>query len=257
VAEVVTRTDMDPGAGTAARTDTGWRRVAVAGCALVVFVVLAVHAVAQELIPPLAIGGAVAIGTIVLLRSGRAPRVAGVLAVLLALFLLAPDLEGTLYGASVVRDPFEFTLNTSGLVAAVLLVVGGIALVVRGARLGGGAVARVLTLLGIAVVPVALLLSLAVRATTPETVAEQGDTAVPIAEFAFPERLQVSAGTNTFYVTNTDPVAHSFSIAELDLDVQAPAGLSGRATVDLVPGEYTYHCRIAGHDFMTGTLVVE
>ena len=122
-----------------------------------------------------------------------------------------------------VRDPFEFTLNTSGLVAAVLLVVGGIALVIRGARLGGGAVARVLTLLGIAVVPVALL----------------------------------SAGTNTFFVTNADPVAHSFSIDELDLDVQAPAGLSGRATVDLAPGEYTYHCRIAGHDFMTGTLVVE
>jgi plastocyanin len=239
------------------REDRGWRRVTAAGAVLVVVAVVAVHALAQTLIPPLALFGVLAIVVLGLLRWGRGIRVAGGLAALVALALTAPDIGGILTGLTLVRDPFEFTLNATAVVATVLLLAGGIALAVRGRAAGGGPVARVLVVAGILVVPLALGLSTTLRLTMPTPVAQAGDVTVAIAEFAFPERLEVAAGEAAFHITNQDPVAHTFTVEGADVDAVVPTGASVRVTGDLAPGEYRYVCRVSGHDFMAGTLVVE
>lgn len=79
-----------------------------------------------------------------------------------------------------------------------------------------------------------------------------------IAEFAFPPgQLAANAGSAGFLVTNADPVAHTFTIPEAGVHVAVPGGTTVRGTGDLAPGEYGYVCRVAGHEFMEGTLVVE
>lgn len=240
-----------------ARGLRGWRAVSALGAALVILAVVAVHALVQSLIPPLLIFGALAALAILLLWRGPA-RVGAVLGALVALALVLPDPGGIATGLSLVRDPFEFTLNVSAVVATLLLVVGGIVIAVRGRTAGaGGGAARTLLILGTLAVPVALVTSLVLRATTPEAVAQEGDVAVAISEFEFPAQLTAPAGQAGFLVSNNDPVAHTFTVPELGINANVAGGTAVRVTGDVEPGTYTYICRVSGHDFMEGTLTVE
>ena len=74
--------------------------------------------------------------------------------------------------------------------------------------------------------------------------------------------ITVPAGEVTFDVTNAGTVEHEFEIFKGDdvvdeIEGLVP-GLSRRSTVTLAPGDYTFACKLAGHDQagMTGTLTV-
>ncbi len=97
--------------------------------------------------------------------------------------------------------------------------------------------------------------------------ASQPPAAAPIAvsasEYRFePATITVPGGEITFRITNTGTVEHEFEIFEGDRVVDEIEGLVPGLTralkVTLQAGDYTYVCKIAGHEEqgMKGTLTV-
>lgn len=88
--------------------------------------------------------------------------------------------------------------------------------------------------------------------------------AVEASEYQFdPSTITVPAGEITFSVKNVGELEHEFEIFEGEQVVDEiegiVPGLTKDLTVTLEAGEYTYVCKIAGHEEagMTGTLTVE
>jgi high-affinity iron transporter len=96
------------------------------------------------------------------------------------------------------------------------------------------------------------------------TSADAGSTVkVSAAEYKFdPPALTATAGEVTFEVTNAGTEEHEFELFKGDDAVDEieglVPGLTRDLTVTLEPGEYTFACKLAGHDTrgMTGTLTV-
>jgi iron uptake system component EfeO len=93
--------------------------------------------------------------------------------------------------------------------------------------------------------------------------AGEGTVAVRATEFRFePAAITVPSGEITFDVTNAGTVEHEFEIFKGDVVVDEVEGLvpglSRSLAVTLEPGDYTFVCKLAGHDQagMTGTLTV-
>ena len=69
--------------------------------------------------------------------------------------------------------------------------------------------------------------------------------------------MSATSGTVTVEVTNHDLFWHTFTIAELGVDLKLPVGGAQQVTFTAAPGTYTYICSVPGHAaFMHGTLTV-
>ncbi len=242
-------------APSASRRLRGWRAVAVLGAGLILVAIAAIHVLVREPIPPLLVFGALLAISIMLLWR-RPARVGAIIAVLVALVMLLPELQGILTGLSLVRDPFEFTVNATVLTGTLLAIIGGAVVAVRGRPAGSGNATTALLVIGFLVLPVALGVSTALRLTMSEAAAQAGDIAVAISDFAFPERVTADAGTVAFHVSNEDPIAHTFTVPELGISANVPGGATVRVTGEAEAGQYGYVCRVAGHEFMGGELIV-
>ncbi len=70
-------------------------------------------------------------------------------------------------------------------------------------------------------------------------------------------QLTATGRTVTVRVTNHDLFWHTFTIAELGIDLKLPVGGEKELTFTAPPGAYTYVCAVPGHaTFMRGTLTV-
>ena len=69
-----------------------------------------------------------------------------------------------------------------------------------------------------------------------------------------PATAEAAAGTVSFYITNEDDAAHTFTIDEADIDIALDPQSSGSGEAELEAGEYEWYCRI--HGGMKGTLTV-
>lgn len=90
-----------------------------------------------------------------------------------------------------------------------------------------------------------------------------GVVVVEAKEYAFtPSTLTVGAGSITFYVRNAGSQEHEFEIFKGDQVVDEVEGLvpgiAKNLTVTLAAGDYTFVCKLSGHDQlgMKGTLTV-
>ena len=97
----------------------------------------------------------------------------------------------------------------------------------------------------------------------PGTQAPAGAVNVEAKEYAFtPSTLTVPAGSVTFSVKNAGTEEHEFEIFKGETVVDEVEGmvpgLTKELTVTLEAGDYTYVCKINGHDQlgMKGTLTV-
>jgi plastocyanin len=97
----------------------------------------------------------------------------------------------------------------------------------------------------------------------PATPVPSGVVFVEAKEHAFtPSTITVPAGTVTFSVRNVGSEEHEFEVFKGDAVVDEieglVPGLTLPLTVDLAAGEYTFVCKLNGHDQlgMTGTLTV-
>ncbi len=71
--------------------------------------------------------------------------------------------------------------------------------------------------------------------------------------------LRAQAGEIHLAFANTDAVPHTFTIEDLDVEIEAGGGEAARLTFTAEPGTYDFICTIPGHDTasMRGVLVVE
>ena len=90
-----------------------------------------------------------------------------------------------------------------------------------------------------------------------------GSIAVEASDYKFtPSTLTVPEGTTTFVITNAAGQEHEFEIFLDDTVIDEIEGLVPGLTkelpVTLLPGEYTFVCKLNGHDLqgMKGTLTV-
>lgn len=74
-----------------------------------------------------------------------------------------------------------------------------------------------------------------------------------------PAEVHVNAGQITFILPNEGAAEHDFSIDELGIQVNMPAGTTQTLEADIPAGTYEFYCNIPGHKDagMVGTLVVE
>jgi plastocyanin len=97
----------------------------------------------------------------------------------------------------------------------------------------------------------------------PATAVPSGVVAVEAREYAFtPSSITVPAGSVTFSIRNVGSQEHEFEVFKGDTVVDEVEGivpgLTKDATMTLAAGEYTFLCKLNGHDQlgMKGTLTV-
>ena len=115
---------------------------------------------------------------------------------------------------------------------------------------------------GVSVMAVASLLSAIVTVTSIDSVSSEereGATEIVMNETEFePESIQVAAGeTVRLVIENHDPYVHTFTIEDLDIDVDFGPG-DDKIVEFTVPesGDVAFICDIEGHDDMEGVLEV-
>lgn len=74
-----------------------------------------------------------------------------------------------------------------------------------------------------------------------------------------PAEITAKAGNAKFILPNEGAAPHDFSIDELSIQVDMPAGETQTIEVELPAGTYQYYCNVPGHKEagMVGTLVVQ
>jgi plastocyanin len=72
------------------------------------------------------------------------------------------------------------------------------------------------------------------------------------------DKLQLTTGSVSVFVTNKDFWWHTFTIDKLHVNLRVPEGGHRRATFKASPGTYKFYCAVPGHSQagMKGTLVV-
>lgn len=234
-------------------TDTRTRptahRLVVRASVVALVADLAIMGVVGEVIPPLLVF-AVLTGAAVVLASRR-PRTGLIVLGVLALFANGGGLPFLLADLAAPTDPVAFVyavLSGGGRLVAMIAVV----LALR----ASDDAARRLAVASLAILGVAVVGSLAARASVSSDPQQAGDVEVVAAGFAFPELVAVPAD-GTLHLDNQDPVRHTFAVEGTAVDVLLEPGVQRRFSVDLAPGTYTFVCTVPGHEAMTGTLEVE
>jgi plastocyanin len=241
----------------AAGTFAGWRGVVAFSCVLALGIVTAIHVGARTPVLPLLGLGVLLVAAVVLLRA-RPGRDGAILALLAGGVLLAPAAIAFPESLAWAHDPVEFTIAMTAVVACGLLAVGGIAVLVGGRSTvtAGSSAPRGLVIMSFFLIVLAFIASLALRLAFRDAEAAANDVVVSITNFAYADTITAPAGKLAIVVRNNDRGAHTLTVDALDIDVVVPGNAGVRATATADPGTYAVRCRIPGHDFMRGTLVV-
>ncbi len=204
-------------------------------------------------IPPLVIFGLLWIGGLAwLTRATKGPAILFLVSFVAFLVLSAPFAVPTL---TVPASAGDFILNLASILAALAGIVAAVA-VVRG-LMGVSSTARSIGLAAVAVFVAGAALSVFSTVTYDAAVAQEGDVRLVTKDIEFgDESLEASAGEVSVFVENEDQTLHTFTIEELDVDLDIPAAKSARVSFDAEPGEYEFFCEPHKED-MKGTLVVE
>jgi uncharacterized cupredoxin-like copper-binding protein len=136
--------------------------------------------------------------------------------------------------------------------AALTVIASAATLLRRPTRFADAAQGVALGLVGIALVASAVGLGERVEALA-------GDIQVIAEDVKFSDTtLEVAAGEVGVFVANKDLFWHTFTVAELDVNVNIPVGAERRTTFDAPAGTYEFVCAIPGHGQagMKGTLTV-
>lgn len=227
-----------------------WLRLAKASA-----VVIAAWAVILQglagFIPPVAVIGVVFLGFIPFL-SGERRRLGLAYAVVTAL-AIAGNLAGLI-------DELRNPESSPAFILTLLLAAGAVVAIVSGLGAFFEWSPQPIRTIGVAAVAVFVagtVLSLSIAANTPSDPALVGDVEV-VAEGVMwaPGEITVS-GSSGLWIDNRDGIRHTFTVPELDIDLEIPALRSRRIEIDAAPGVYQIVCEVPGHESMTGSLVVE
>lgn len=241
---------------TAPTTEEGpdWRGLLGKFALIMVAWAVAMHAFTQTFIPPVAIFGVVfAVAAVVIRRStGKAGPIFHIVA---SVALLAGSAPFILEALPYPDSPADFVLTgVVGGFVPIAIILGAVGAL---RRWSGGARVRLWYGTVSLVVVLAAISFIAAAGVEADTIVES-DLPLAINGFEFlTDSLTGNAGRLAVFVDNQDAVRHTFTIESLDLEVQLPANTSRRVVLsDVAAGTYEFICSVAGHENMTGTLVV-
>jgi plastocyanin len=216
-------------------------------------VVTIVVLVLAGLIPPLVVFIVLWVVGLWLLR--RPGKVGPILLLVVFLAYLALNAPFVLPQLMVPASSADFVIALASTLAGVAGVVAAIAVLAnRGSAPSGAARALGGVLIGLFVVGVAL--SIYQNTAYEDAELAEGDVELTTVDVEFSsDTIEGEAGEVSVYVQNDDPILHTFTIDELDVDLDIPAGKSARITFDAEAGEYTFYC-VPHESDMEGTLTV-
>lgn len=232
---------------------SGWPDVSFASALVLIGSFIFIQAViAKIVIPPLAVFiVAFAVAAAFTRTKPRGGAIAvGVLALLATLGNLPPLIEDVSHPESTAT----FVVTAVALLGALVAVVAAVASAKR-ATSGARPVAVAFAALGVTVLAVGIVAGMGVE----NAQLASGDVEVRAnnVEWA-PERITLDRGDASLFVDNEDLTRHTFTVADLGIDEELPAGKAVRiALADAEPGTYDITCEVFGHEDMTAVLVVE
>lgn len=227
-----------------------WRGLLTTAAVTITLAQVVLMAIAGIVIPPLAVFAVLPlVGLGMLSRWERTG--AGFLAVL-GTFLVLGNIPFIVPALSHPESPVDFLHIAFTLVPSLAMVVAGVALLrgrsgsPRRLAIGG---ATVLTLMAVVSVVAAL-------GTTSDTF-DPTDVELVARDVTWQPTAPTAATGETLHVDNEDLFHHTFTIEELDIDVQLPASTARDVSLaGIEPGTYDFVCAVPGHEAMTGTIVV-
>jgi plastocyanin len=230
-----------------------WSRLLQWSAAAMAVAIVALMLVVGAVIPPLILFAALfALGAWLFRRKERAGSI--VLAVLFVLLLLI-SLPFIIPSLALPASTLDFLPNVILTLIAIVGTVSSIAVVRRrGAATDGGA--RMVALGAVTLLVVATAVAVIAKIAYPNVTARSGDLRLVTEDFEFSQpNLTSSGGRVAVYVENRDTTLHTFTIEELGVDLEIPAGEPARITFQADPGTYEFICRPHAPD-MSGTLEI-
>lgn len=221
---------------------------------IAVIVGLVVLFVLAGVIPPLLIFGVLLIVGVILLRAK--PKPAAILLLLIHLAMFATSLPFTIPSLMVPASAIDFSLT---LFLAILNLVGLAASIAVLRGLGDQASALPRTLGTVALVVILLGVAIAVYSSVSydSATAQEGDIRLVTADSNFSDTsLEADEGTVSVFVDNNDGTTHTFTIEELDVDLEIPGGKAARVEFEAEQGSYNFIC-VPHEEDMEGNLTVE
>jgi plastocyanin len=235
--------------------EPGWSWVRLLTTATIAAIVgIVIILVLSGLIPPLIIA---AVLFIVGLFVMRAKPKAGVITLLVFLILfLASNVPFIIPALAVPASAIDFSLTLYLVIVTIVGIVAAIALL-RGRDREPSRAPRLLGSVAVLVILAGIALSVISSVTYDTAEAQAGDVRLVAEDIEFSdESLEADEGTVTVFVDNKDLTLHTFTIDELDVDVDIPAGKSTRVTFEAEEGSYTYYC-VPHENDMKGKLAVQ
>jgi plastocyanin len=204
------------------------------------------------LIPPLLVFGLLFLGGVIWLRSStKGPTILLLVVFILHLALSAPFAIPAL---SVPASAGDFILTLASVLASIAGVVAAIA-VLR--RLTTTDAPKKLGLALVGLFVLGAIFSVISTVGYEDATVQAGDIELAAEEFEFTETsLEAGSGEVSVFVDNADATLHTFTIDDLDVNLNIPASSAARITFDAEPGTYEFYCAPHKED-MKGTLTVE
>lgn len=206
---------------------------------------------AGTFIPPVAFIGTVYLLLVPVLKTGR-PRI-GLTLALFGVLSIAGDLPVVIDELTHPESAPAFVLTLLAVLAALVATVAGLALW-RG--WSPRPTARLVLVAG-ALFVLGAVSSLAIASNTASELALPSDLEVAAQGVAWTETgLVLANGQSGVWVDNRDGVRHTFTIPELNVDLEIPAQKARRVDVAGPAGTYQVVCTVPGHESMIATLEI-
>ena len=236
-------------------TAGGWTWVRLLTIATIATIVgLVILFILAGIIPPLAVFGVLLIVGLVLL--GAKPKPAAILLLLVHLAMFATSLPFTIPSLMVPASAIDFSLTLYLAVLNLIGVAASIA-VLRGRGEDVSTLPRTLGTAALVVILLGVALAVYSSVTYDSAVAQEGDIRVVTEDNDYSDTsLEADEGTVAVYVDNNDGTTHTFTIEELDVDLEIPGGKAARVTFEAEQGSYEFIC-IPHEGEMEGNLAVE
>lgn len=218
-------------------------------------VILALVNLFAGVIPPLVVFVLLWIGSVFWL--GTATKGPAILLLVSFLAFAVMSAPFALPAFAVPASAGDFILNLGAYLAALVGIAAAIA-VLRG-RAGSTGAARSVGLGAGGLFLVASIFSVFAAATYDDAVMQEGDIELVTKDSEYqPVTIEAEEGEISIFVDNEDATLHTFTIDELDVDLDVPASKSARVTFDAEPGRtYEFFCVPHESEGMEGTLRVE
>lgn len=230
-----------------------WRSLLVKAAWMQIIINVVVIALSGEIIPPLVVVAVLLIVGLALI--GGRPKVGAAILGVVSLLHVATSAPFVIENLSHPDSFFDFFLGWALIVTSVIGTVAAVP-VWRGTDSEGGRARLVLVASSLLLVILAAVGAVATL-TTKSVAAEEGDVTAIAKDVEFaPEDLEAASGDVGIHVDNKDQLRHTFTIDELDVNLELPAGKGARTTFTADPGTYAFYCAVPGHDTMKGTLTI-